>query len=369
MDRLSEVQLKINRVVSYLENNPLDGVLLSSVANFAWLTAGGDSHVENHSKVGVASLLISKSKRFLLTNNIEADRLITEQLVDVEKYFDVVVYDWFDPEGEVKAVQKLSDGLKIASDVVKPGMPLLSADFNALRFTLTESELVRYRWLGKTTAEAFENAAKTLEPGMTEYEIEAVLSKRILEQGIMPVVVLVAGDDRNFLYRHPVPTDKKVDKFAKLVCCARKWGLITALTRSIHFGEIPDDIKNTQKAVNYVDVVFHANTKPGNVVGQVFNEAQKAYAQVGFPEEWKNHHQGGAIGYEAREYIATAESKQLINHNQAYAWNPSINGNKSEDSILITESGLEVITNTGNWPLMSFDYADKTYNRPDILII
>lgn len=205
--------------------------------------------------------------------------------------------------------------------------------------------------------------------GMTEYEVDAVLSKKILEQGITPVVILVAGDDRNFHYRHPVPNKHKVFKFTKLVYCARKWGLITALTRSIYFGEIPEDIMSIQRSGNYVDVVFHADTKPGIAIGQVFNEAQKAYAQIGYPNEWKNHHQGGAIGYEAREYTATAESQKTINLNQAFAWNPSIQGNKSEDTILLTEAGLEVITDTGNWPSMNFDYAGKTYIRPDILIV
>lgn len=363
------MQVKYNRIVHYLENNHLDGVLLSSVANFAWLTAGGDSHVENHSKIGIVSLLFTKSKRFLLTNNIEAERIISEQLIDIDKYFDIVVFDWFDADGEEKAVQKIAPGLRLASDVPKPNMPLLPADFTALRFVLTASEVARYQWLGKTTAEAFENGAKTIKPGMTEYEVEAVLSKKVLEQGITPVVILVAGDDRNFLYRHPVPTGQKVNKFAKLVCCARKWGLITALTRSVHFGEISDDIKNIQKAVNFVDVVFYANTKPGIVVGQVFNAAQKAYAQVGYPNEWKNHHQGGAIGYETREYIARSESQEIINLPQAFAWNPSIHGNKSEDTILLTEDGMEVITNTGNWPSMDLDYAGKVYTRPNILII
>lgn len=369
MIKRSEVQEKTNRVVQYLERNQLDGVLLASVANFAWLTAGGDSHVENHSKQGVASLLYSKSKRFLLTNNIEAERLVAEQLTDIADMFEIVVYDWYDTRGEEKALQKISAGLKLACDVAKPGLPQLSRDFNALRFMMTESEIDRYRWLGKTTAEAFEQGAKEIQPGMTEFEAEALLSKNILKQGILPVVVLVAGDDRNYLYRHPVPTENKINQFAKLVCCARKWGLITALTRSIYFGEIPADIKNKQRAVNYVDAVFHAHTQPGINLGQVFGVAQEAYRQVGYPDEWKNHHQGGAIGYEAREYIATADSQEVVNVHQAFAWNPSIHGNKSEDTILITDTGMDIVTHTGNWSYMDIEYAGKTYQRPDICVV
>ena len=369
MNRIDEVQIKYDRVIDYLENNNVEGVLLSNVDNFAWITAGGDSHVENHSKVGVVSLLITKSKRLLLTNNIEAERIMTEQFEGIEDFFDLVVYDWYDPNGEGNAIKKVVGNLKIASDIPRPNMSILPKGFNSLRFILTQSELTRYRWLGKTSAEAFEEGAREIRPGMTEFEIEAVLSKKLLDQGIMPVVILVACDERNYLYRHPVPTGQKFAIFAKLVCCARKWGLITAITRSVYIGEIPEDIKNKQRAVNYVDVVYYANTKPGVVVGQIIDAAKQAYAEVGYQDEWKNHHQGGAIGYEAREYIATSESVELVNLPQAFAWNPSIHGNKSEDTILMTEDGMEVITQTDNWPLMDFDYNGKLYNRPEILII
>lgn len=369
MERIQEVQIKYDRILQYLENNQLDGVLLSSVANFAWFTAGGDSHVENHSKIGVASLLITKSKRFLLTNNIEAERIVTEQLKDMDDFFEVVIYDWYDPNGEERAVHKLAKNLKIASDVPKPNTSLLPTDFSSLRFILTESEVARYRWLGRTTAEAFEAGAKAIEPGMTEYEMEALLAKVVMRQGIMPVVILVAGDDRNFLYRHPVPTDQKFTEFAKLVCCARKWGLITALTRSLHVGKIPADMQKKQEAVNFVDSVYYGNTKPGVAIGSIIEAAKKAYAEVGYPHEWQNHHQGGAIGYEAREYIAISESIEQVNVPQAFAWNPSIHGNKSEDTILVTEDGIEVITHTGNWPTIGIEFEGTTFHRPDILTI
>jgi len=76
MERSSEIEYKQSLVSRYLERHQLDGVYLASVPNFAWFSAGGDSHVENHSKYGVASFLVTKSKRFLLTNNIELQRMI-----------------------------------------------------------------------------------------------------------------------------------------------------------------------------------------------------------------------------------------------------------------------------------------------------
>jgi hypothetical protein len=44
MDRRTEVGIKHDRIRKYLFSNEIEGVLLSSVANFSWLTAGGDSY-------------------------------------------------------------------------------------------------------------------------------------------------------------------------------------------------------------------------------------------------------------------------------------------------------------------------------------
>ena len=55
----------------------------------------------------------------------------------------------------------------------------------------------------------------------------------------------------------------------------------------------------------------------------------------------KFYHQGGATGYETRDYIATPNSSLIVQPNQAFAWNPYIKGAKSEDTILVTEKGYE----------------------------
>jgi antitoxin VapB len=56
-----------------------------------------------------------------------------------------------------------------------------------------------------------------------------------------------------------------------------------------------------------------------------------------------------------------------IQLNQAIAWNPSITGTKSEDTILVREKGVEVLTPTPHWPMLKVNYGGKTYLRPNIL--
>jgi antitoxin VapB len=95
----------------------------------------------------------------------------------------------------------------------------------------------------------------------------------------------------------------------------------------------------------------------------------RAYAETGFPDEWHLHHQGGPAGYEAREYIATPDSADVVSIGQAYAWNPSITGTKSEDTILVGEADNEVLTAIENWPTLPVTVDDQKIARPAILEI
>jgi antitoxin VapB len=89
------------------------------------------------------------------------------------------------------------------------------------------------------------------------------------------------------------------------------------------------------------------------------------YAETGYPDEWKKHHQGGTAGYEPREYLSVPGSTDRVAAGQVYAWNPSITGYKSEDTILIGDAKNEVLTEMSDWPYLTVDGI----NRPAILVV
>jgi len=79
------------------------------------------------------------------------------------------------------------------------------------------------------------------------------------------------------------------------------------------------------------------------------------------------HHQGGPAGYEPREFLAGPASVEMVKAGQAYAWNPSITGCKSEDTILVGEVSNEIITEIPAWPMIKVEIEGKTYARPAVL--
>jgi Xaa-Pro dipeptidase len=84
--------------------------------------------------------------------------------------------------------------------------------------------------------------------------------------------------------------------------------------------------------------------RPGRTLGDVFSKTQSVYAETGYPDEWQLHHQGDPVGYAPREVTAIPASPEPILVGQTCAWNPSITGAKSEDTISVSGGSNEIIT-------------------------
>jgi antitoxin VapB len=85
-------------------------------------------------------------------------------------------------------------------------------------------------------------------------------------------------------------------------------------------------------------------TLPGRTLAEAFADCRRFYAEEGFPDGWRDHHQGGTTGYASREVIATPEAHVEILAGQAFAWNPSLRGAKAEETFVLTEAGPEILT-------------------------
>ncbi|MBV8880204.1 MAG: M24 family metallopeptidase [Planctomycetaceae bacterium] len=327
------------RLAAWCKANRVEGVWLRRRTNIAWLTDGADVHVDAGSTTGVASLVWTPRKKVVLTNNIEAPRLRDEEFHG----WDIQAPDWWRPEKAPKG--------RLATDF--PDDP-----FADLRAPLTKLELGRAFELGLYASIAVEQILKGfLRPGHTELEIAAALSGLFRGWGASTPVLLVAADDRIAKYRHPIPTNRKVEKTVLVGLCPRRHGIMVALSRLVHFGKrLPPALRRKHDAVCRVDAAFHAATAPGQRWCDILKVGVDVYKETGYADEWTRHHQGGPMGYEGRDYKATPTETRRVVKDQLVGWNPSITGTKSEDTILSTG---EVLTGAKDWPLVG--------SRPDIL--
>ena len=363
----SEIAEKERRARRFLEDQGLGALVLSTQAGFAWMTCGGDNHVAVASEGGVASAVITPEGKYILCDNIEARRMMDEEAAD--QGFELRSFNWWENRRQ-EIVDGLAAGRPIGADAPFPGARMVGDLASRCRSVLTPEEVDRYRWVGANTGECISEACRAVRPGMTEYEIAGLLVGKIMSRGMIPHVTLVAVDDRISSYRHPIPTDKRLEKYAMLVICARRWGLIVSATRLVHIGKVSAELRRKHDAVANVDAVYIKNTRPGQPVAAIFGKAVEAYKSAGFGEEWKLHHQGGPTGYLARDYRADLSTADIVMPNQAFAWNPSITGTKSEDTIIAGQDATEVLSLSKDWPAITVRFDDGAkIARPDILEI
>ena len=72
---MSEVQTKLERIRTLLDAYQLDALWLRLASSFAWATGGKSSYINTASSNGLASLLITRDRRYVITNNIEKPRI------------------------------------------------------------------------------------------------------------------------------------------------------------------------------------------------------------------------------------------------------------------------------------------------------
>lgn len=362
---MTEISLKLARLRDLLDEHGLDGIWLRRTANFAWLTGGAASYVNIAADIGAASALITRTAAYVITNNIEAPRLAEEEGLEALG-FQIVAAPWYQANA---AAEQLMRPMRLGADTPPPGALDLAADLARLRSTLLPAEIARFRELGQICAAAMAEAIGQVRPGMTEHQIAGLLAQAVLARGALPIVNLVATDERIFRYRHPLPTAKPLARYAMLVLCGRRHGLVASVTRLVHFGPLPAEIQRKALACARVDATFISQTRPAARLGDVLRAAVAAYTAEGYPDEWKLHHQGGPAGYAPREFTVTPDSAQQVAENQVYAWNPSIAGVKSEDTILIGAKTNQVLTAIAGWPALAIEVAGQTIHRPAILQI
>jgi Xaa-Pro dipeptidase len=238
-----------------------------------------------------------------------------------------------------------------------------------MRAMLLPEEIERFRVVCRGASEAMDAAIMTVRPGLTELQIAGMLVRNVISRGLEPVVHLVGSDERIYKYGNPLPTEKRLGKYAMLVLCARQNGMIASLTRLVHFGPLPEDLHNKVRACALVDAHYLTATRPGKHLNEIFQEAADCYRLYGFEDEWKLHHQGGLTGYAPQEVIATPETADEVHQGQAYAWNSSVSGVRSQDTILVGQDQNEVLTSIPHWPVIKVNLRGQMVERPSILEI
>lgn len=365
MTKKEELTIKLDRIRSIMLTLGIDGVYLKRQDNFAWLTCGGQNYL-GWGEMGMCGLLVTQSDTYSITNIIEKQRMIDEEKLE-EMGFTLHAGIWYENDFERKTLGKLVPSGKLALDFHSDLGANIEGEIKKLRLSLTESEIGRMREVGYLASLALEEAAASLRPGDTEIEAVKRIAISLFDHGMEFTSLMCASDERLYNYRHAIATDNIIKERVQIGGNMRKWGLTVCLSRYVNFVPVTEKLLRQYRLNQEIDCTLMVNSVPGRPYTAPLKAAQALYEKHGIPEEFTLHHQGGPIGYANRDYRVDFALPGTIVENQAFCWNPSITGTKSEDTIVVRKDSFEFMTRPILFPKNEVTVDGKTFIRPDIL--
>jgi antitoxin VapB len=296
---------------------------------------------------------------------MDGSRLVEEQVPG--QGYELVTLYWH--EGSpVDKILELTKGMKVAADFGLPGARCLSTEITDLHYPLTDLDLKRIHWVGRKSDQILTNIALELRLGISEQEVAAQILLDYAREGMTIDVLIVGFDERISRYRHCIASTNRLGRYALLHPAVRRWGLHANVTRLVHFGEPAESIRKAMDGVIYIGASVAAMLKPGLRFSEILEEEKRLYHEVGFPDEWHNHFQGGITGYTLADPSRCLDPKAVTVSRQAYDYFITITGAKFEELTLLTETGVEIASLGDSWPTRSVETKCGALTVPDVMI-
>jgi Xaa-Pro dipeptidase len=203
---------------------------------------------------------------------------------------------------------------------------------------------------------------------VTESEVAARLLHEYALSGMTIDVLIVGFDDRIRHYRHPIATGNRLERYALLHPAARRWGLHANVTRLVHFGEPPAEIRRAMDAVATLGARVATTLAPGVRFADILAEEKHTYVELGYSDEWNYHFQGGITGYTLGDAARCLDPEARAVERQTYDYFLTITGAKFEELMLLTERGIEFASMGPGWPVRRVHTPNGEVVVPDVLI-
>ena len=366
----AEVNVKVGQVRALMVDQGLGAVLLTNQSSVAWLGAGLSDRVLRDRQEGLVWAVVTHEGLHLIAWDTEQVRLESEEAILALGCMPHYVA-WPADDRET-IVRDLAPLVRIGGD--RPGYDVdCSLELRELRSQLTPQEGRRLGALSKLVTSQLEEALRGAGPGVAERELAGSIAGSLEAKGVVPLVLLVGTGPRLTAFRHWVPTSQPIER-AVVATVAGEWrGLVSIVTRTVWFG-VDEATRIYQDRVMAVAAAAAAASQVGASWGSALEEAAATYDAYGHRGEWRRHFQGGAVGYDTREFSPgplrepNHWSQHRITAGQAFAWNPTLPGVKSEDTYLVEPEGPVLLTDTGDWPTVRLVHRGVTVEVPDALV-
>jgi len=341
-------------VYSQLEKSGLDVLLVSFLPNVRYLTGFTGSN---------ALLLLSPGRSQLLTDpryTIQAAQEVSCQVTVVKKslwkYVPIVVgrSRWknigFDSTHlTVELLHSLQSALPLGA-VLQPAPPLVET----ARMVKSESEIAAIRQSVNTCSSAFERVLKRIRPTMTEIEVAAELDyemRRLGADGPAFDTIVATGPRSALPHAHPSTATLQTNQLLLIDMGASQTGYASDMTRTQSIGKISPRLRRAYGAVLEAQLASLDAIRPNVTAGSVDRAARRVLRAHKLDKAFV-HSTGHGLGLEIHEPPRLGKAdKSLLRPGMVITVEPGVylqglGGIRIEDTVLVTETGCEVLTPT-----------------------
>jgi Xaa-Pro aminopeptidase len=237
---------------------------------------------------------------------------------------------------------------------MKAGLHPVPGWIESLRAIKSSSELAVIRRSVNTNSRAFEQAVARVRPGMKEQDLAAELEYRMRRLGAEKPAfeTIVAGGARSAL-PHAQPTSARLESGQLVVVDmgAIQDGYCSDMTRMLFLGTPTAKVKRTYRAVLEAQLAALDAVRAGAATARVDAAARKVLKGYALDRAFV-HSTGHGLGLEIHEPPRVGRRDlSKLRSGMAITIEPGVylegfGGIRIEDTVIVTESGCEILTPT-----------------------
>lgn len=201
--------------------------------------------------------------------------------------------------------------------------------------------------------EALDKLLTELQPGMTEARIAARLNALMAELGAdSPAFSTLVQSGENSSNPHGSTTDRALQagEFLLIDFGAMVNGYPADITRTFCLGEPTDQMRDIYETVKRANAAATAAAAPGVPMGDVDRAARQVIEAAGYGQYF-THRTGHGLGLDTHEPIPqiAGNISDVLEPGMTFTiepgiYLPGVGGVRIEDNVLVTETGLDVLT-------------------------
>ncbi|MEQ1884682.1 MAG: Xaa-Pro peptidase family protein [Bryobacteraceae bacterium] len=245
--------------------------------------------------------------------------------------------------------QKLKDELPLGASLVPVGGVIEN-----LRMVKSAGEIAKIRASVRVNSEAYENVIRRVRPGVRESDIAAELEYQMKLLGAEKPAfdsIVAAGERTSLPHAHPTGYRLAGNELLLVDMGAFLDGYASDMTRVVHLGTPPKRVKQMYAAVLEAQLAAIDTVRPGATSGSVDRAARQVLKKHGL-DKFFVHSTGHGLGLEIHEPPRLGRKDEtILQPGMAVTIEPGAyiegkGGIRIEDTVLVTETGCEILTPT-----------------------